>query len=856
MQLSMRTSFIDSNRFLPISIILLIFFYVLLYSSNFLQARQISSSLEHFPVTVAEEGKPVDIRVRINSRLTPVYVRVYFRTLGEQNFRFADLRPSLNEYQGNIPTGAVQSPVMQYFVLALFSNQSIETLPALNPYGQPYEVIVNESRTRTPARTPVSPQTQRRVPQQNPLPTNSSSETTAFILSPDPLAEVAEGEVVIAAGFNQGATSVDPSTIRLEVDGHDYTSSAEISEFMVMLSPKRVPSGSHQVALTAKDTNGNLIPSLVWRFIAGSGKPENELATRKNYRGRVYTEIRQEKFSNQKLNANNLGGNLNGEFGAFTVDVLAYITALEDARLQPRNRFSLNIRNKFVEFGFGDLYPYYNELVLWGRRIRGVSTAFKLGFINFEYASGSTVRKIPPIYTTGTTGTDSLTSSGTFEQRLNAGRLSFGRGNNFQFGLMLLKVRDDRKPLKKGESSTTPKDNLVTGTDLLIRLDSRRIELKASLAASLLTQDISNGPATKALIDSTFDTDIPFDPKDLEKWLILNESTTPLDPTEGTSLAYYLSLRLNYFRNYFQFGLKKFGREYVSLGQTYLRNNLRGYFINDRINLFQNKVFVNLGIENYTDNFSQTDGNPQTDLTTFNYGMTLFFGQNLPLINFGVRNYVRDNSIDSLLTTQSPNADNREESISRDLNFNLGYNFLTGNVKHTANLSLINSKLIDQFSNSRLSASASRDFSNFVQSLALKSEFGQSWTTVVSFATNKNESTKKLNEIDFTMFAGRAEYNLIEKKISIYTGIRSVVTSGTRKKENQTPPVARIDYNQVSFQFGLYYLLNEKHRFVLDTDFISFNDKGGNLVDITNEIYSKNPSFNNSLIRLFYEYRL
>jgi hypothetical protein len=435
MQQSMCTRLNSHHRFLPVAIIRLFLFSAFLFSSSFLQARQISSSLEHFPVTVAEEGKPVDIRVRVQSGLTPVYVRVYFRTLGEQNFRFADLRPSLNEYRGNIPAGVVQNPVMQYFVLALFSNQSIETLPALNPYGQPYEVIVNESQTRTPPRTPIPPQTQRRAPQQSPRQSTSSSQTAAFILSPDPLAEVAEEEVVIAAGFNRGAAAVDLSTVRLEVDGRDYTSSAEISEFMVMLSPRRVTSGSHQVALTAKDTNGNLIPSLVWRFIVGAGNSDNEPAARKNYRGRVYTEFRQEKFSNRKLNANNLGGNLNGEFGAFTVDALTYITALEDARLQPRNRFSLNIRNKFIEFGVGDLYPYYNELVLWGRRIRGVSGALKLGFINFEYASGQTVRKISPVFAPGT---NTLTSFGTFEQKLNAGRLSFGRGNNFQLGLMAL----------------------------------------------------------------------------------------------------------------------------------------------------------------------------------------------------------------------------------------------------------------------------------------------------------------------------------------------------------------------------------------------------------------------------------
>ncbi|MFQ5630367.1 MAG: hypothetical protein ACE5I1_16470, partial [bacterium] len=359
--------------------------------------------MEHFPITVAEVGKPVNVRVRITASQSPIYVRVYYKTLDEQNFRFENLTPSLNEHQGFIPVEAVQAPVLQYFILVLYSNQTIETLPALNPYGQPFEVIVKENQGFPEVDQPAFQQTQENTPIQTPLQPSGDSQTTTYILSPEPLTEVNEDEVVIAAGFSQGAATVDISTVRLEVDGRDYTSSAEISEYMVMLSPSRVASGSHKVTLTAHDTNGNLIPSLVWRFIVGSGKKENDLVSRKNYRGRVYAELRQENFSNQKLNSNNLGGNLYGEFGAFKVDASAYFTALEDPRLQPRNRFSLNIRNKFIDFGAGDLYPYYNELILWGRRIRGFSAALKLGFINFQYANGQTVRHISPIIAPGAT---------------------------------------------------------------------------------------------------------------------------------------------------------------------------------------------------------------------------------------------------------------------------------------------------------------------------------------------------------------------------------------------------------------------------------------------------------------------
>ena len=822
------------------------------------QARQVSNNLEHFPVNVASEGSEVDIRVRVNAMQAPVYVRVYYRSLGDQNFKFATLDRSAGEYQGVIPANAVKTPVLQYFLMVLYTNRAIETLPALNPYGQPMEIIVGEGKGQPAQRTQQRSTQPSRPAAPAQLQPGSSSQTTAFILSPDPLAEIGSDEVLIAAGFGGGASGVDPTSVRLEVDGRDYTKLADISEFAVSLSPRRVARGSHKVTLSARDKQGNLIPSLVWRFIVTAGKQAREMVERKNYQGRVYAEFRQEKFSNQELNSNNLGGSLYGESGAFEYSAQAYFSQLEDPRLQPRNRFSVNVKHKLFEFGVGDQYPYLNELVLWGRRIRGFTGAIKLGFLNFEHASGQSVRQIDALYSSATPGL--MLVRGTFGQQLTANRLSFGRGNTFQLGFMTLNVRDDVNSLKPGESSTTPKDNLVGGVDLVIRLDSRKIELKASVASSFLTQDITNGPASKASIDSTFETDLPFDPASFESWLIINESTTPLDPSGGTALAYLVSLRLKYLRNYFQFGVKRFGREYVSLGQNYLRSNLRGYYFNDRVNLFQNKVYMNLGVENYQDNFSQDDGNPKTSLTNFNYGVTFYPRQDLPLVNFNVRNYVRNNNINDFLINASPfgapdTTDRREESITRDVTVNVGQNFRTGQVQHEATVSLINSKLIDEFSNTRLRTSASRDFSNFILSFALKSKLSRALTSVFSYATNNNESTRQLNEMDFKMFSGRVEYTLPQQQLTFYTGVRSVVSTGTRRSETQSIPVALIDYKQTGFQFGVYYVVKERHRFVIDADLISFTDNGKTLNTVTST-YVGNPSFNNRLLRFYYEFRI
>ena len=107
----------------------------------------------------------------------------------------------------------------------------------------------------------------------------------------------------------------------------------------------------------------------------------------------------------------------------------------------------------------GDAYPRFNELVLWGKRVRGIEAYLKFGFFNLEFAHGETKRKIPgiPLEEDSVIGdnkyfipnTDSLVTSstgiykyGTFKQSLLAIRPSFGSGKNFQFGLSFVKAHD------------------------------------------------------------------------------------------------------------------------------------------------------------------------------------------------------------------------------------------------------------------------------------------------------------------------------------------------------------------------------------------------------------------------------
>ena len=177
-----------------------------------------------------------------------------------------------------------------------------------------------------------------------------------------------------------------------------------------------------------------------------------------------------------------------------------------------------------------------------------------------------------------------------------------------------------------------------------------------------------------------------------ENLLIINDTTVPLKPQELTSLAYDVNLEINYYRNLLRFGYKKIGSDYFSLANSWLRKDIRGFYLSDRVRLFQNKLYATLGLERYTDNYSNEGSKPSIDLNSFNVALSFYPGRGLPNITVNVCDYSRVNGItditvDSLqfsgtVTADYDTIDIREDSRQRDINIQLGYQAKFLNANH------------------------------------------------------------------------------------------------------------------------------------------------------------------------------
>jgi hypothetical protein len=849
--------------------------------------------IEHFPVSFGVAGKPLVLEARVIAPgRSVIYVRVYFKSATQQAYQHRDLRPGPQGYVGQIPPAAVRPPVVQYFLVALLSDRTVINYPIKNAYGQPFEVAIQENTEKSSetARTPKSgagakpqPESSSRPSAEPPLevspqlldklqrlerPTAATPADTGstlavspqtamtadaepippiLVLSPEPFSSVAAKEAVIAASF-AAANPVDSSSIQVLLDGQEVTSKAEVSTVMVSYTPAQIAPGEHTVTVTARDYFGQAIGPMSWRFkVEGKSGAVAEAQTKNRATGVAYAELRREKFGPTTLNNRNVGAELNGNTGPLNYSASAYFTSLEDKAFQPRNRFVLSAGLPWFNVTLGDATPYFDELVLWGRRVRGLQAGLHTGIINLDFVSGETVRS----------------TAFTFKQTLLGLRPSFGSPNGFLLGFTLLKVRDDKNSIATGVTRVTPRDNLVIGTDVTLAFDRRRFQIKASGAWSLMTNDISQGPLSPDSLKKISDVDLPFDPKDFEDWFILNESTSPLDPTGKTSLAYLLSLQFNYFNQFITAGYKQIGSEYISFGQTFLRNDIRGFYVNDRFRTLRNRVHFTLGLERYDDHFNNIDGRPTTDLTTWQFGVSVFWDPNLPSLNLNLRNHSRDNGIDSLQVTNIGGtqftSDNREDNSTQDLLVSLNYDVTAFNLDHTLTLSVMSSDRKDNFQR----AIASGNVASNLKMISLRTRYQIPITSTLTYATNDNDIAGGQSLFKYNMFSARAEYDFSQKgfeqrglQMRAYAGFSTVGASGgTSVTLLPTIGVINvIDYTQTGFQLGGSLQFKSNHEFVLDLNLVSYKDSGGTKT-AAGTFITQNPSFNNSSIRAYYAFR-
>ncbi|MGM0546334.1 MAG: hypothetical protein ACQEST_06385 [Bacteroidota bacterium] len=444
------------------------------------------------------------------------------------------------------------------------------------------------------------------------------------ILSPEPGASVAQEDVVVALTLYYDPAEIDTSAkFKMYVDGDDVTDQATASDYFYTYSSDDLSAGTHKAEfMLEKDDSSQVIAD--WNFtVMAPGRYVDALTGQKERsgwapQGNVELQTRSQQVGGYPNDA--LSGNvrLSGENGNVSYSAYGLLTTQEDSRLQPQNRYRLNLYvGNWLEFEAGHVYPMLNTFTIAGQRIQGANARFHFWdeSLDLRFIYGKLRRGIDTIYDEITVeeqnfqeeqdpiGTYTLNTDdrGVFQRSVAGGRIGFKKDDTFNIGFNFLKVEDDtssinlvndfkdimevnpelassldsehRQQLEKNPTelsvsgNPTPQGNFVAASDLEARLDNDRIQMKADAAVSLLNKDIGDGTLTEqeaedmgfALNGETEDL------LDRLSWLIIineNMETLPIRFAEDeTDISTEIFFPTNILATQSQLGLSYFNND-------------------------------------------------------------------------------------------------------------------------------------------------------------------------------------------------------------------------------------------------------------------------------------------------------
>lgn len=617
-------------------------------------SAQVSTKIASVSPDFAVANAPITISADLIQGETVDHVYLVYRPFGESEYQRADMDLVGNTATVTLPSAVVVPPRIEYYIVLQLRTGTLETYP-LSESADPF--------TTPPSRTLSLP-----------VRTQAEGDEQILFLSPEPFSIVAPDQVLISVSLLRADSTVVRKATQIFLDGTDVTQFAVYSDDILVLAPENLgralAPGPHRVSVRLYDRTGSMSSAATLSFTVegGEGFTYKEPVTNEfKYGASVNMESRHEEVNTVGTWYNRAGVNLSGSTGDWRFLSNVYLTSEESPDLQPQNRYFIGVEHPLLHAGYGDSYPSFPNLIFSGKRIRGLNAGVHLGLFNIDVAYGQTTRSVQgkllsefprdslasqqQANPTGAFGpVDSATwgrfAYGTFAKNLLAVRPSFGSTESFQWGFTVLKAKDDIGSIRYG---LRPDENLVIGTDIISHFDHRRIEFLAQAAISAYNSDISSGNFTDAYIDTSQLTrndaeNIKRLKNIIKNFITVNENLRPLSLNKLSTLAYDLSLSMNYFGNLFRFSYMLRGNDYNSAGQTFLRKDIRGFNISDRLRLLQNRLFLTLGLESLQDNTADTKV-ATTTYSTITGAVSYYPSADAPNITVGVSHFGNENPL-------------------------------------------------------------------------------------------------------------------------------------------------------------------------------------------------------------------
>jgi hypothetical protein len=733
-------------------------------------------------------------------------ITLLYRSHGESIFKEMEMLRAGNRFEVVIPATDVLPPFIEYYFLIETITDGIVTYPAVDPELNTFLAPVRY---------------------------HPEERSFGLILSPDQNEILPLEDLLISVSIIDLPEYIDKEATRVFIGTTDISQYTLITDEVLLSVPANIPGfelfpGRYQTRIEYMDSTGTVRHNLSWNFTIPS--PVSSIIAREyfTYNVSLRGESRNETIAGDTRWYNRTSMSMIGRLPWVRFSSNLHITNEERATRQPQNRYSLNADTRWGRLSIGDTYPRLPSLIMNGRRLRGFNGSIELGYFNLDFATGQTIRRIDgrQLYTMSTDSLDdqgqyvlpppnsklindstyAVFNYGTYARNLTVIRPSFGTGRPVQMGFTYLASKDDVGSIGYGNK---PGQNLVLGSDLSVSVDNGRIELYGQIAGSIQNTDISGGNLTGEELDELLGEGTAESIESvvklttLQRYMTINQYLIPLDPSRLTSLAYDMSMRLNYFGNYLQVGYIRRGNDYNSFGLTSLRRDVAGLQIRDRLRLYRNQLYIDLSSEVMRDNL-QNQKAFTTHLKNHNFSVSYYPRSDWPSMSIGYGYYKNDNRVDPY----GPDGRSAILDITNRLFTTLSHAFLWG-IRHNGSLTATYSSRNDR-------TPLNADVSMFNVSTMVNSYFDTlPLQTTIGLGLYRSVIPLELEELqDGSLRFKRSGFNYFNL---ILSGTYMLLENKLLLNASWIPTFG--DYNRIAFQTGAQYSFMQHVSLVYQMDY-------------------------------------
>ncbi len=725
---------------------------VLLILNFYFATSQYSDKIQDIGAEPLIEGEALNFTIQLTANTTCCSkIELAYRNYGESEFKVLEMNIKGNLASTAIPAIDVMPPFIEYYII-LYTNsdEQPETYPLENPKLAPLKLPIKEKTI-----------------------------TKINWYSPAQNEKTNANDLLIAFSLENTDTTIDIKNIKVFLDEKNISDkifqAGDLS--IIKLENDTIKSGNHSIRIELYNNQLEQLITETRQFIIIDLMSDKYKIQHLKYNASFAFENRNENIASFHNTYNRATINARSEYDFIKVDANLYLTGEEKPYRQPQNRYFIGVEIPHLKLGFGDAYPIFPSLIMTGKRVRGISANSHLSFFSLDFVYGSTIRKIESevqivdspddpsgIYFRNDDSTWlKLVHRGEFTRNLMIIRPVFGKGSGFDWGFTFLKAKDDKNSISYG---LMPKENLVLGSDMRISLDKRRIEFTAQAAFSVVNNDISVGTIKDEDIDSLFksltesERDLIRKAKNtLSKLITVNEHIVPLSLKNLTTLAYEGAISFNYFNNIFKFSLLRRGSAYESFGQSYIRKDIQGFNLIDRLRILSNKIFLALGFEKLQDN---TDNSKPTTTSYTNLSSTISYYPSLNFFNISmgyIYGTTKNNTIDPLYQTND-----RNDRVFLQLNYNFKY-LANNNLNFNFSTSKRDDRTLKNIDTRNTSVGVG--LTSFYK-IPLQTTLNISYTSSI-FQLQPDLQTKKLKYTSLNLLGN---YSLLNNKLKLMMGIR------------------------------------------------------------------------------------